>query len=429
MSTPISRDNKLQGLELYAPRRARTQFLPEDQAAAASMPPDPENNQAHASEDDPWWDPAEAANARTRVNDAMPEATEPPFDDPEPAPPTVSSPQSSPPLSAEGETIDWPPPSSDLRRSGSGRAGTISRRHWRLDPDIVPEPPAGPPRRAVFVMLARFSLVVGFAAILAYGVTMISSGPDAHWLKRKGVDMAAIAPSSQSAGSEPREPPRLVVEDQQVFANEPLPLGISTAHARRNSSLLLHGLVKGTRLSAGASTSASDWRLSIGDLRGLYLYAPKNFVGVMNTGVDLVAPDRQLVDSRAVQLKWVAKEPAPVSALTSAPPSDRTELGSSRAPAVHPIDPSEAAVLIDRSQEFLKAGDIEAARIGLGRLADAGNADAALTLAATYDPRYLAKHNVIGVRGDAAKARAFYQRAVELGSTEAGRILAQMAQK
>ncbi len=28
MSTPISRDNKLQGLELYAPRRARVRAVP-----------------------------------------------------------------------------------------------------------------------------------------------------------------------------------------------------------------------------------------------------------------------------------------------------------------------------------------------------------------------------------------------------------------
>ena len=63
------------------------------------------------------------------------------------------------------------------------------------------------------------------------------------------------------------------------------------------------------------------------------------------------------------------------------------------------------------------------------RLADAGIADGALAAASTYDSRYLAAHNVVGVRGDEAKARALYQRAMELGSADAGRLLAQMATK
>jgi TPR repeat protein len=56
-------------------------------------------------------------------------------------------------------------------------------------------------------------------------------------------------------------------------------------------------------------------------------------------------------------------------------------------------------------------------------VAEAGDADAALALAATYDPRYLAQHKLIGIVGDEAKARAWYQRASELGSIEADRIL------
>ena len=53
-----------------------------------------------------------------------------------------------------------------------------------------------------------------------------------------------------------------------------------------------------------------------------------------------------------------------------------------------------------------------------------GYADAALALAATYDPQYLAQHSLIGVVGDETKARSWYQRARELGSPEADRILA-----
>ena len=80
---------------------------------------------------------------------------------------------------------------------------------------------------------------------------------------------------------------------------------------------------------------------------------------------------------------------------------------------------AENAALMERGQDLLKSGDIASARLLFQRLANAGIADAALALAATYDPRYLAQHNLIGVVGDETKAHDWYQRASELGSIEA----------
>ena len=87
------------------------------------------------------------------------------------------------------------------------------------------------------------------------------------------------------------------------------------------------------------------------------------------------------------------------------------------------MDPQEAAALMERGRDLLRNGDIALAQLAFRRLAEAGKADAALALATTYDPRYLAEHKLIGIIGDEAKARAWYQRASELGSTEADRIL------
>ena len=68
---------------------------------------------------------------------------------------------------------------------------------------------------------------------------------------------------------------------------------------------------------------------------------------------------------------------------------------------------------------------MSSARLLFRRLADAGIADAALALAFTYDPVYITKHNLIGIAADETKARDWYHRASQLGSTEASRILAQ----
>jgi TPR repeat protein len=89
------------------------------------------------------------------------------------------------------------------------------------------------------------------------------------------------------------------------------------------------------------------------------------------------------------------------------------------------MDPEQTFNLMREGEDFLKMGDIGAARLAFRHVADAGNADAALELAMTYDPRYLATHGVIGMTGDEAAARIWYQRAKELGSVEANRILVQ----
>ncbi len=290
-------------------------------------------------------------------------------------------------------------------------------------------------RGGAFPLVMRFSMVVVFAAIVAYGLTMLAaSQPGLPWLKGAGDRVAAIAPQVPQAQPQAPSPSRLVVEDQQVFANQPLSLAVSIAHARDDEALLFGGLAQGTTLSAGASTSPSTWRLPYDKLRGLYLYAPKDFVGVMNTSVDLIGPGKRLLDSRTMQLKWIARhrEPAAPPALATATASAETtggdHIGAVKlvTPGVDPIDPGEADILMQKGREFLTNGDISAARVAFRRLADAGVADAALALASTYDPDYLSAHGFLGVQGDRATARALYQRAKELGSAEANRILARM---
>ena len=89
------------------------------------------------------------------------------------------------------------------------------------------------------------------------------------------------------------------------------------------------------------------------------------------------------------------------------------------AAAVKIVDPQEAAALMERGRDLLRNGDVASAQLAFRRLAEAGKADAALALATTYDPRYLLEHNLVGIVGDEAKARAWYRRAKELGSMEA----------
>ena len=311
-----------------------------------------------------------------------------------------------PKLRLERDPVSGPPSAFKPPRLDHHLAEPAPRRRLRLDPEIVPPPPAGARPHIVAPML--IVLLVGCAAVI--GLTMISAlQPDAH--RPKHTSESIPTSTLSKAGSVPR----LVVDVQKAFANEPLSLGVSVDSAAADESLMLAGLALGTRLSAGVPVSEASWQLAPRDLNGVYVYAPKDFVGIMNTAIDLLSANQRLIESRTARLEWIAK--------SDSPPTKLIEPGVLNARAVQPMNP-ENAVLMEKGQVLMRSGDIASARLLFQRLANAGIADAALALAATYDPRYLAQHNLISVVGDETKAHDWYQRASELGSIEAGRILA-----
>jgi TPR repeat protein len=87
----------------------------------------------------------------------------------------------------------------------------------------------------------------------------------------------------------------------------------------------------------------------------------------------------------------------------------------------------EIASLLRRGQDMIATGDIASGRLFLTRAALAGDAEASLALAGTYDPAVLANLKAVGVQPDLAKARAWYTRAAEQGSQEAKMRLQQSA--
>jgi hypothetical protein len=91
-----------------------------------------------------------------------------------------------------------------------------------------------------------------------------------------------------------------------------------------------------------------------------------------------------------------------------------------------PLDADEIAMLLKRGKDAFSTGDLAAARLLLRRAAEAGSAEAALALGATFDPLVLRRLGAIGAAPDAAQARQWYQKAVALGSPTASQPLAQL---
>jgi hypothetical protein len=92
--------------------------------------------------------------------------------------------------------------------------------------------------------------------------------------------------------------------------------------------------------------------------------------------------------------------------------------------ATRVLDLEEITLLMKQGKQFIAAGDVVTARIVFQRAAEAGDADAAVALGATYDPIVLANLGVAGLGANVEKARIWYQKAENLGSTEATRRLA-----
>jgi hypothetical protein len=91
-----------------------------------------------------------------------------------------------------------------------------------------------------------------------------------------------------------------------------------------------------------------------------------------------------------------------------------------------PLDRDEIAVLVKRGKDFLTNGDLASARLLLQRAAEAGSADAAMALGATFDPLVIRRLGAIGAEPDAARARQWYQKAVALGAAGAAQPLAKL---
>jgi len=115
--------------------------------------------------------------------------------------------------------------------------------------------------------------------------------------------------------------------------------------------------------------------------------------------------------------------PTPVPQPTIAPPIEDAAVAQ---PVSLSLSSDEIAMLLKRGKDAFSTGDLAAARLLLRRAAEAGSAEAALALGATFDPLVIRRLGAIGAAPDPAQARQWYQKAVALGSATASQPLAQL---
>src|SRR5258705_3728000 len=152
-------------------------------------------------------------------------------------------------------------------------------------------------------------------------------------------------------------------------------------------------------------------------------------VAVARTGEEITTAYQSALQGRAPAAAGpVAGAPPaapPVAAASPAPVPELTIPGD----AIHHLDPNEIAASLRRADDLIASGDLAAARLVLRRAANAGDAQAAMTLAGTYDPVILEKRGVHGFVPDVAMARVWYEKAKKFGSGEGPQRLELLANK
>ena len=207
-----------------------------------------------------------------------------------------------------------------------------------------------------------------------------------------------------------------------------VPLSIrveSSVPTPRNSFLRVRGLPPTVSLSQGYVTAPGAWSVPLNALANLQMIVPVGVAGRTEVRLSLIGEDGSLLaEARTVIV--VQPPPAPPANETMAAPTPPKPPPAPRGPVLSPADREAGEKHIARGEAEIAQGNIAAARQFFLRAAQIGVARGALLLAATHDPRELARWRVQGVLPNLAEARKWYERARELGAPEAEERLARL---
>ena len=217
-----------------------------------------------------------------------------------------------------------------------------------------------------------------------------------------------------------QETQRLVINVASVTQAEPasrirLPIQVGPQDALgKNSFIRIRGLPPVAALSAGYATGPRAWAVPLVALPSLSIILPVGIQGTSEVVISLVSVEGAVLAEARTMLVVAPAGTPPVrqEALPSAPPP---------APKLSPAD------LHANGEEQLKRGNVYAARKFFERAAEAGLAQSAVAVAATYDPDELAKLKILGLQPDIEAARKWYEKARQLGAAEASERLRRLS--
>ncbi len=224
-----------------------------------------------------------------------------------------------------------------------------------------------------------------------------------------------------------------------------LPIRVITSH--QDAFVLIEGLPKAVALSTGRLFDSGIWAVKVSELGELKIVAMVNSTEEHDLVLSLKTLDGDVLaefktalritpvtggetaDVAIGEVRTAAVAPPvqpdegsaqpPISATPSETAKADRQTVVPAAPVLSEEDMQSILLLMRKGSENIQQGKINVARLFYTRAADKGWADAAFSLARTYDEIELQKIGAIGVQPDPELAAKWYKRAVELGSTTA----------
>jgi hypothetical protein len=211
-----------------------------------------------------------------------------------------------------------------------------------------------------------------------------------------------------------------------------------------NSFVRVRGFPASVSLTEGHAIAPGSWAIPLFGLPTLKVIVPPGLSGRNEISISLMAVDgTTLAESRtALVIAASTPPPPPPERIVPEPPPQRQPVAPAPAVTTVPLKrPPPAAAVPDISEEekaraermlalgarHLEQGNIGAARMFFQRAADAGLADGALRLGATYDPAELRRVTaLVSITPDRNEARKWYERARQLGAPDADERLVRL---
>jgi hypothetical protein len=210
--------------------------------------------------------------------------------------------------------------------------------------------------------------------------------------------LATVPPANPAA----RKPmPTLNVGDIAVpagSADAAFPVSLDSGGGSSNNlKIVVTELPGGVSFNRGQRARDGSWNLRPQDLEGLRIIIPAAMspsqitVALVSEGIQVARLNPTISIETATDLK------------VSLGKNDNEE---------------KARGLFEKGEARLGNGDVIGARMFFKKAADAGDAQAANAMGATYDPDLFSSMRVQGMRPDVEMARQWYRRAMELGSKD-----------
>jgi TPR repeat protein len=238
-----------------------------------------------------------------------------------------------------------------------------------------------------------------------------------------------------------RKPPALVVSAQiwvSPGSEQAIDLKIVPGDAIPSSAMVVvRDVPQGIRFSEGRPFGPGVWVIPVARLPNLKMQTPADSPGGGALTLVLTSLEgTSIAEAHTLVIVMPPTKnpqgPAATAGITvpaqeqRAPPAPKpAEIPKAAAPP----NKADLVMLLEKGRESARIGNVQHARQFYLRAAERGLAEAALALAMTYDPAELARmKGVKDVPPDPDLARKWYQRARELGSSEAAARLTEPGQ-